>query len=60
MKEKGYVRIGRLFGGNSEVILGLYLIEWLIESNEIKYEQSLRTEKRSDWISWSLFSREFM
>ena len=63
MKEKGYVRIGRLFGGNAEVILGLYLIEWLIESNEIKYEQSLRTEKHSDWISWSLFSRmhrEFM
>ena len=63
MKEKGYVRIGRLFGGNAEVILGLYLIEWLIESNEIKYEQTLRTEKHSDWISWSLFSRmhrEFM
>ena len=63
MKEKVYVRIGRLFGENAEVILELYLIEWLIESNEIKYERSLRTEKHSDWISWSLFSamhREFM
>lgn len=48
MKEKGYVRIGRLFGENAEVILELYLIEWLIESNEIKYEKSLRTETHSD------------
>lgn len=45
MREEGQIRT-RLFGRNAETV-----IEWLLESGEIKCERALRTIKHSDCIS---------